>query len=210
MLYFNDLRAVRENLTSEQLGRLLCAIMDYAELYTVPDFGSDPLLKFAWDTLRQSLDRDAEAYRQKREKNRDNARKRWYKETMPSDATASDRIKPDAMDANTNTNTSTSTNTKEKEADKPPARSRFSPPSVEDVEAYVREKGYHIDPEAFVAFYESKGWKVGNAPMKDWRAAVVTWVKREQGTDLRANRETQVAVEDWSKRYHNGGGNEPC
>ena len=64
---------------------------------------------------------------------------------------------------------------------------RFSPPSVEEVGAYVREKGYHIDPEAFVAFYESKGWKVGSNPMKDWKSAVVTWEKREKEKGGRAN-----------------------
>ena len=58
---------------------------------------------------------------------------------------------------------------------------KFSPPSVEEVADYVREKGYAVDPEAFVAFYASKGWKVGAAPMKDWKAAVVTWARRERG-----------------------------
>lgn len=56
----------------------------------------------------------------------------------------------------------------------------FTPPSVEDVAAYVTEKGYGIDPEAFVAYYTAKGWKVGSSPMKDWKAAVVTWVKRDR------------------------------
>ena len=56
----------------------------------------------------------------------------------------------------------------------------FAPPSVEEVAAYVTEKGYGIDPEAFVAYYTAKGWKVGSSPMKDWKAAVVTWVKRDR------------------------------
>jgi len=56
---------------------------------------------------------------------------------------------------------------------------RFSPPSVADVDAYCDQNGYTIDCEAFVDFYESKGWKVGNSPMKDWKAAVRTWVKRD-------------------------------
>lgn len=57
-------------------------------------------------------------------------------------------------------------------------RKRFTPPSVGDVGAYVDEKQYNVDPEAFVDFYASKGWKVGNQPMKDWKAAVRTWNKR--------------------------------
>lgn len=63
----------------------------------------------------------------------------------------------------------------EKEIEK---RKRFTPPSVEEVGAYVDEKQYHVDPEAFVDFYASKGWKVGNQSMKDWKAAVRTWNKR--------------------------------
>lgn len=59
-------------------------------------------------------------------------------------------------------------------------KKRFTPPTVEQVAEYCREKGYHIDPEAFVAFYASKGWMVGKSPMKDWKSAVVTWTKSER------------------------------
>lgn len=57
---------------------------------------------------------------------------------------------------------------------------RFVPPSVDEVAAYCRERGNGIDPDQFVNFYESKGWKVGNSPMKDWRAAVRTWEQRDK------------------------------
>ena len=60
------------------------------------------------------------------------------------------------------------------------SKKRFAPPSVDDVSAYITEKGYDIDAEAFVDFYASKGWKVGNSPMKDWKAAVRTWVNRKK------------------------------
>ena len=57
---------------------------------------------------------------------------------------------------------------------------RFVRPSIEEVRAYCRERGNTIDPEAFVAYYESKGWKVGTAPMRDWKAAVITWERRRK------------------------------
>lgn len=59
-------------------------------------------------------------------------------------------------------------------------KKRFTPPTVEQVAEYCQGKGYHIDPEAFVAFYASKGWMVGKSPMKDWKSAVVTWTKSER------------------------------
>lgn len=57
---------------------------------------------------------------------------------------------------------------------------RFTPPSVEEVRAYCKERNNDIDPAEFVDFYTAKGWKVGNQPMKDWKAAVRTWEKRRE------------------------------
>lgn len=61
----------------------------------------------------------------------------------------------------------------------PKERTRFTPPTVEEVKAYCKERKNSVDAETFVDFYASKGWKVGNTPMKDWQSAVRTWEKRE-------------------------------
>ena len=61
------------------------------------------------------------------------------------------------------------------------SRKRFSPPSVDEVAAYCRERGNTVDAQTFCDFYAAKGWRVGAQPMKDWRAAVRTWEKREGG-----------------------------
>ena len=67
-------------------------------------------------------------------------------------------------------------------ADKPPARKRFVPPTVPMVAAYCEEKGYHVDAERFVSYYEAIGWKVGRNPMKSWQAAVRTWASKGKST----------------------------
>ena len=53
----------------------------------------------------------------------------------------------------------------------------FVPPTVEMVKAYCKERGNVIDPEMFVAYYDSIGWVRGKYPMKDWKAAVRSWEK---------------------------------
>ena len=58
--------------------------------------------------------------------------------------------------------------------------SRFQKPTIEEIRQYCLEKGYNVDAEQFFNFYESKGWVVGKSPMKNWRAAVITWNKREK------------------------------
>lgn len=56
---------------------------------------------------------------------------------------------------------------------------RFTPPTVDEVAAYCKERGNKVDAEQFIAFYSSKGWMVGKNKMKDWKAAVITWERRE-------------------------------
>lgn len=58
--------------------------------------------------------------------------------------------------------------------------SRFSAPTVDEVMAYAKEKGYNIDAQHFVDYYTSNGWRVGRNPMKDWQATVRTWASREK------------------------------
>lgn len=57
---------------------------------------------------------------------------------------------------------------------------RFAPPSLDDVREYIQARGSPVNPEAFVDFYTSNGWKVGKNVMKDWQACVRTWEKRNE------------------------------
>lgn len=54
----------------------------------------------------------------------------------------------------------------------------FSAPTVAEVSEYCKAKNYPIDPEEFIAHYESNGWMIGKVPMKSWKAALTTWAKR--------------------------------
>ena len=56
----------------------------------------------------------------------------------------------------------------------------FSPPTADEVTAYCREMGYKVNPDAFVDFYDSKGWMVGKNKMKDWKAAVGNWNRSQR------------------------------
>ena len=57
---------------------------------------------------------------------------------------------------------------------------RFTPPNVEEVAAYCQERGNSISPEAFIDYYSSKGWMIGKNKMKDWKAAVRNWERRQK------------------------------
>ena len=80
----------------------------------------------------------------------------------------------------------------------------FSPPTLDDVKAYCQEKGYSLDAERFVDFYESKGWYVGKNKMKDWKAALRNW-SRSQRQELTAEGKGRqdVAAKPKKNRFHN-------
>lgn len=54
-------------------------------------------------------------------------------------------------------------------------REKFTPPTLEDVKAYCKERQNNVDPVRWFDYYTSNGWKVGRNSMKDWKAAVRTW-----------------------------------
>lgn len=59
---------------------------------------------------------------------------------------------------------------------------RFVAPTLQEIKKYIVENSLSSDAdnEAERAFdyYTSKGWKVGNAPMKDWKAAIRNWCRK--------------------------------
>lgn len=69
----------------------------------------------------------------------------------------------------------------------------FCPPTVEEVAAYVQQRGSRVDPQRFVDFYAAKGWMIGKTPMRDWKAAC----RNAEGWDW------------WQKPAQPGGYNKP-
>lgn len=59
-------------------------------------------------------------------------------------------------------------------------RTAFTPPTVDDVAGYCRERHNNVDAQRFIDFYASKGWMIGKNKMKDWKAAVRTWEQRDR------------------------------
>lgn len=95
---------------------------------------------------------------------------------------ASQNLRPINITNNiTNKRISLSRNTTGDKPRKSEPEETFRKPTLEEVQAVIREKGYRVDAEAFMAFYDSNGWKVGKNPMKSWKSALVTWHKRHQG-----------------------------
>ena len=57
----------------------------------------------------------------------------------------------------------------------------FVPPIIEDVKKYCDERNNGIDSQAFIDFYQARGWKFKTGqPVKDWKACIRTWEARNK------------------------------
>jgi hypothetical protein len=87
---------------------------------------------------------------------------------------------------------------------------RFAKPTLSEVASYCGERGNGIDPESFLAHYESNGWKVGTQPMKSWKHAIVTWEKNRDkfGSAASASKAGQPITEEEARDWNaiTGGG----
>jgi hypothetical protein len=65
----------------------------------------------------------------------------------------------------------------------------FVRPTLDEVAKLVAGRGYHFSPAAFIAHYNSNGWKVGRNAMKSWEDSCTTWEenwKKEPGATGKA------------------------
>ena len=81
--------------------------------------------------------------------------------------------------------------------------SRFTPPTVEEVAAYCKERNNSVNAESFIDFYESKGWMIGKNKMKDWKAAVRNWEKKENGSSQQ--KPVQTKFHNFNQREYEKG-----
>jgi uncharacterized protein YdaU (DUF1376 family) len=125
-----------------------------------------------WHSNR--ADKEISAYASKSEKARKSAGSRWGNANALR--THCDGIATVECDGiATITNTITNTNIKATTT-----RKKFVSPEPQEVTDYARSIGFELDGEQFVAYYQTRGWKVGKDMMVDWQSAVVTWKKNNK------------------------------
>lgn len=76
----------------------------------------------------------------------------------------------------------------------------FHPPTLEEVTVYIRENGCNVNPEKFFAHYESNGWRVGQNPMRDWKAAIRHWHLTEKDQPQRRQPQRTVTAQQYEQR----------
>ena len=197
-----DKFVILDILPPEQYKNTLTKMRKYVEHGEEPE-GLEPMEQMAFESLRAFMNENIKTYQRTIEANRQNGRKggrpRKAKETDGfSEKPTETHREPNETHKNQSTKYKVQS-TKYKDSiesieidasasPSPRASKRFSPPGLEEIEAYFAEKGgTAAQAERFRDFYESNGWKVGKNPMKSWKAAASGWMSRDKESAQKAS-----------------------
>lgn len=201
MEYFKVWRSMRgffSAYTPEQVGNLFLAMMAYCF------DGVDPELKapecYIWPALKMQIDLATERASEISEA-------RSIAGKLGGAPIGNRNASKTSKTSKTNKTSNDKDNDKEKDKDNEKIRERenrkrFTPPTMDEVRAYCSERNNSVDAQMFIDFYASKGWRVGNQPMKDWKAAVRTWEKRDNRPPQKKVSAQDYEQRDYSQKAH--------
>lgn len=100
-------------------------------------------------------------------------------------------------------------------------RTRFTPPTLSEVQEYVKERNSQVDPKQFYDYFTAGEWKdsKGNQ-VKNWKQKLITWEKfnikeapKRTMNNFTSSDTTEEDLDDWSKKnqddfYSRWGGDE--
>ena len=181
-------------LSDQEVGRLFRALMSYHATGIEPELAGRESIAF--DFIKEDIDKTEKAYAAKCEKNRQNRLTTNVDERERTITKADERPQNKNIKEKENIKETTLKGSKEKPL------ARFTPPTVEEVALYCQERGNSVNAQRFVDFYAAKGWKIGQNPMKDWKAAVRTWEQRDDSPGRPAK---VVSAQQYTQRQYQPG-----
>lgn len=210
-----------ELLNDAEFGRLIRALLKYSMTGEIPSLsGSERVL---FPRVKMQEDRYQASYEElsdtRSEAGKKGAAKRWGKNKSAdnSDSPANSKngkanfangkdskaIPANGKNGNTETDTENnvipSNDGNKSMGDKSPARKRFIPPTLEQVQEYCAQRHNSVDPQRWFDYYSANGWKVGKNPMKDWKAAVRTWERNGYQAPSMSQQQKSTGSENWSR-----------
>lgn len=199
---FFDWVEVTGELTAQEKGRLIDAIVLYAQGgdWQEQIKGNE---RYLFPAFKKQIDRARETSGKRASAGSIGGKQKQTEANVSKCKQTEANASKNAKEYNNNNNNDKEYKNEIKGDEVPPtpqkAPRRFTPPSVEEVAAYCRERGNSVSPQRFVDFYAAKGWRVGSAAMKDWRAAVRTWEDRDEHPP---DRRKTVGAQQYAQRSY--------
>lgn len=179
-IFYKSFFEAMQGLSDEQKGQCFDALASYALTGEEPSL-ENPIIRLFFTMAKPQIDVNNQRFENGKRGGRPRKQDitEEYPEIEPNKNQTITKIKPKNNQTETNPEPNVNVNNKKNKisSGKPLdiLQKKFKKPTVDEIKGYCLERNNTVIAEKFYDFYESKGWKVGNQPMKDWKAAVRTW-----------------------------------
>lgn len=176
---FTDYSEKFKRLSDEQFGQLIRALLVYKKTGEEPEI-DDLVVGMAFDVIRMDIDKQAETYRNKAEAGRKGGSKTKQLEAELSKPkqTEAEESKPKQTEAEASIKRKRKIKEEEKEniKENQVREKRFTPPTLEEVQAYCQERHSPVDPVQFFNYFTEGNWtdSKGNK-VRNWKQKLLTW-----------------------------------
>lgn len=194
---FTDFAEQMETLNDAEAGRLFRAMLEYADTGIEPKLcGNERVL---WPTARLNIDRCNQAYARQCEANAENGVKGGRpKKPNETEKTHSVFEKPNETEK-------TLREDKEEVKKKTPTVSKekpsaFRPPTLDEVEAYCRERGNGVDARRFYDYYSEAGWTDQSGhKVRNWKQKMIAvWERKPDSQPVKKGEKSEQAERDYT------------
>ena len=167
----------------DEIGRLFVMMLEYAESGKAPvKFAGNE--RFVWPAAKQWIDLTFAENEKQRKNGKKGGRPKTQENPEKPNETQENPNEPNET-LKVKKNNRKESNGKEcngKQSINIVPLKRFVPPTVDEIKEYCDRRGsWLIDPQAFIDYYEARGWMLNkDRKMVDWKAAVRTWENNER------------------------------
>ena len=204
IFYRSFYEAIKE-LDAETQSKVYSAIFEYALNFNEVEVKG--LAKTVFTLIKPQLDANLKRY--------ENGTKAKVKQSI-SKQEAKPKQRKSKVEANVNVNVNDNVNVNENEnvnhnQNDNVSRSRFRAPTYDEVLNNMKEKNtlagnrwdsakVITEAKAFFNYYESNGWMVGKNKMKNWEAAIRTWMNNNAKFE-KVNNSKNIIQDERAKRH---------
>ena len=176
-------------LSSDTAGALIQRICKYS--FEDDDTPSDnETVEAMFAMIKDKLDDDAAKYAEVLNKRSEGGKKgmasRWGKRVITSNNTVITNDNTVITNDNTPitqiTDTVSDTDTVSVSDKDKKKRARFTPPTLEEVEAYCKERNSSVNPKDFFDYFDTGHWIDSRGePVRNWKQKIITWENHAKG-----------------------------
>ena len=180
-LFIHDLKMIRV-MQPVDVGNALIAVANDVCEGKKPE-NLKPRAQVLYEDLMESAEDGSEDYQKRCLRNRENGKKHKARsadgsEPNPNGNPVGSDSLPDGGEERRKEERGTEERSTEERGKTAPGD--FVPPTPADVALFCQQEALTVDAARFVDYYQAIGWHQGSNRIRDWKACVRNWARREQ------------------------------